>query len=81
MIWTTKWPDEPGWYWFFGDPFGALDVNRDHVRNYTVRVSQASNAMMYVCEGHFLYQSEASPGFWTPMVVPPVPDEENITDD
>ena len=77
-IWSHLWPTEPGSYWFYGDPFGAKDVRHQSVRSYFVRVLQISKGLAFICEGHFLYKQEASPGFWTPAETPEDPTKENV---
>ena len=71
--WTTYWPIVPGWYWYWGDPFGSKEIRPQAVRAYAVRVSQGANSVVRVCEGHFMYTGEASSGFWMPMIVPDAP--------
>ena len=72
--WTIDWPIVPGWYWYWGDPFGQTKGRRQQdIRAYAVRVSQGANSVVRVCEGHFMYRNEVSPGFWMPMIVPDAP--------
>ena len=71
--WTKKWPIEPGWYWFYGDAYSRARQER-HTRLYTVRVIMGQNAPVHICEGHFIYESEAdSKALWRPMTVPREP--------
>lgn len=79
-IWSQLWPTEPGSYWFYGDPFGAKEVRPEHVRSYFVRALQTSDSIVFICEGHFLYPQEASPGFWTPLETPKNPTKESVID-
>ena len=38
-------------------------------------VDKCSNGVTYVGKGHFMYPSETGHGFWTPAVMPEIPDE------
>lgn len=71
-MWTKMWPVEPGWYWFWGDPFGSKEVRPEFIRYYAVRVARGANSWIRICEGHFMYESEASDGLWTPITMPAV---------
>lgn len=66
--WTTIWPQEKGWYWFYGD---AYRTNRK--RLFAVQVWEASNGFSYIANGNFIYPSEAV-GMWLPLVTPEIPE-------
>jgi len=72
-LWTYSWPTEPGWYWYYGDPYSLQNEPR-HVYMRPVKASKGQNAMMFVTEGQFMYKSVAGPdGVWTKMNVPDDP--------
>ncbi len=73
--WTHEWPTEIGWYWFYGDPHGKYPKTR-HVKLQPVSVHQGANSPVYVVGAAFMYQSSASAGLWTKMIVPDIPKEE-----
>ena len=61
MNWTSKWPIEPGYYWFYGWRFD----DRDNPANFHyVRVHRITNGIAYITDGHFLYRGEGGGGIW-----------------
>jgi hypothetical protein len=72
MSWTSEWPTELGWYWFYGDPY-SKNPDPKHVLLHPVKVNQGANALIYVTGNSFMYKSEASKGLWKPMIVPEEP--------
>lgn len=72
LTWTTEWPTEPGFYWFYGWPY------RDREREPEwcfVRVSQIANKKpMYATNGHVMYKSDGGTGKWLPVVLPEAPE-------
>lgn len=71
VTWTSDWPQDLGWYWFFGNPYSKQD--RDPILS-AVQVHQGANTLVYICGAAFMYKSEAV-GVWAPMIVPPTPEE------
>ena len=73
--WTTEWPEEKGWFWFYGQQFGKgrLELFPVKVRG-PIRNSQKGQSFMYIAGGAFMYPSEAV-GAWLKMDVPKVPDD------
>jgi len=66
--WTTEWPTEVGWYWFWG--FRSLMLGEvKHLVPVNVRKT-GGGFPMYNAGGYFLYQAEGAAGHWTPMVLP-----------
>lgn len=73
MSWTSEWPIEPGWYWFYGWPFS----DRDKLASlYCVEVWKLQNGYAYVTHGHFMYKGEGAEGLWQPMTLPELPQGE-----
>ena len=72
-IWSKEWPTEPGWYWFYGDPFNKA---KHWIRLNTVKIVQTSKSIALICNGNFMYKQEASDGFWTPIIIPELPKED-----
>lgn len=68
-MWIGEWPTEPGWYWFYG--FDFKPKFKDEVpRLHMVHAIRISNGMAYICDGHFIYKSEAGKGFFHPADPP-----------
>lgn len=68
--WTPDWPTEPGWYWFYGHRYGAEIVSMN-----TVHVKRASNNVIRVMDGAFMYQQEKHRGVFQRIPTPVVPAE------
>ena len=70
MNWTSKWPTEPGYYWFYGWCFN----DRDGPANlHYVEVFKIANGIARVTDGHFLYEREGGEGIWRPVELPEIP--------
>ncbi len=73
-IWTEEWPTEPGWYWFWGYPYGKKkskhDLGDNEPRLNIVRVAKISNGVMYVREGSFWGPSKKVSGMFTKAILP-----------
>ena len=59
-VWSSEYPTEPGWYWFFGRKYGEERYSLG-----TVRVIPISNGIMYVLDGNFMYESEGHKGVFS----------------
>lgn len=80
MNWTKEIPTKPGFYWFYGYPFGYYrgKPNGDE-RLIVVEVNQISSGLMFVGLGTFLFpESKEQPmiGYWS--VIPPAPTTEGL---
>ena len=71
VTWTSDWPKDIGWYWFFGNPYSIQ--GRD-AKLFAVSVHQGANSLVFVCGAAFMYPQEAT-GVWTPAILPPTPEE------
>jgi hypothetical protein len=70
-MWKEEWPQEKGFYWFYGY-FGRTSKEPDL---YFVEVSlEFQGKPIYIIKGMFLYKVETGYGFWTPAIVPEIPD-------
>lgn len=76
--WTREFPQSPGSYWFYGDPFGSGRAPHEmHIRLHYVRVVQASNGLAVISDmNSFMYPSEVF-GLWMPVELPEFPNTEN----
>lgn len=69
--WTDEWPTEPGWYWFWGQPW---DNGPPQLYSIIVRLDALGSAV-YVTDGHFMYEAEGAQGLWCPTIFPDLPEE------
>ena len=76
--WSREWPTEPGWYWFYGFPFGKGRYGEQLPRLVPINVQRASNDWIYSAISHFLYKEEGAEGLWTPMVIPDLPNRSRL---
>lgn len=67
--WPTEWPTEPGWYWFYG----RRSAFTEQSELFPTRVFKASNSVVYVASGGFIYQEEGATGIWQLMTLPELP--------
>lgn len=68
--WTDEWPSEPGSYWFHG-----LQYGHGKPRLCYVEVRQASNALMHITNGAFMYKEERHKGKWQKVTLPTLPQD------
>ena len=75
--WTREWPEERGWYWFFGQTSKMVwDMRPEYL---PVRVHKdATDKPVCVASGCFLFKAEGARGLWTPMVMPTPPTDYQI---
>lgn len=66
--WTSDWPTEPGWYWFYGYKYGEARLSIG-----TVSIKTISNGIMTVMDGHFMYQQEGHVGVFQRIPTPVIP--------
>lgn len=72
-MWSREWPVEPGAYWFYGWEFRSQIRENKLPELHFVHVRRGSNCVMYVTNGHFLYQEEGAEGVWMPVELPGLP--------
>jgi hypothetical protein len=72
-IWTSKWPERAGTYWFYGTQFEKVIPNSKPELCF-VEVFKISNGFVYVSNGSFLYKSQSS-GVWQEAELPELPKE------
>lgn len=68
-MWTREWPENPGWYWFYGFQFPSSSKRR----LLPVNIVQAADSLAFIAGSAFMYPSEAT-GVWQPMEVPELPE-------
>ena len=78
MEWTLKWPEVPGYYWFYGWKAWMRDTEPKLM---IVQVHQGNNCVVPVVRGQILYRAEKAYGMWslieTPEL-PPLPPEDMV---
>lgn len=72
-IWTSEWPENEGWYWFYGTTY-----NQTKPAFWPVRVIRISNGVVRILDGNFMYRSEGHVGLFAPLDTPPPPDADNV---
>lgn len=70
--WTSEWPDKPGWFWFYGHR-SSYGAKHGKPELFAVSVKKISNGVMYVADGHFIFEAEGAVGKFAPMIVPESP--------
>ena len=70
IAWTTEWPTEPGWYWFFGFRFKSRDRPPELA---TVRVHKTMKGVARVGGASFMYRGEGDHGVWAKLDTPEPP--------
>lgn len=69
-MWTSEWPTEQGYYWFYGWCF----CHRDRPPGFhCVEVYRTAIGFRYATGGHFLYETEGASGIWQPVKLPNLP--------
>ena len=87
-MWKSEFPSEPGFYWFWGEPF-AGGMGRDYKEGATftpelnvVEVTEIANKnLMAVCRGQFMSsksfikerRQEGWLGYWSKIDLPNLP--------
>ena len=72
-MWQEEWPTEIGWYWFFGWQFKRWERENLKPELLPVRVFKTANGIAHVCNGAFMFTSEAGRGLWAQAEIPPLP--------
>jgi hypothetical protein len=73
--WSTEFPTEPGWYWFYGYRFGKVVCGRKvEPELCSVKAllagSGGSEHIMHHADGHFMYESEVECPHFMQMHMP-----------
>lgn len=68
--WQDDFPKEPGYWWFYGWPFGKRQQPDPELC--FVEVRKIVNGFMHTTKGFFLYESEAK-GKWQKAILPELP--------
>ena len=79
-MWTKEWPTEAGFYWFYGFLWYRYYRDGDKPELVSVEGILASNGIMYVAKGAFIYKSEKHIGFWHKADLPELPSHSELMD-
>ena len=71
-IWTRKWPDHEGYWWFYGWSFGDRE-REPECALLTVRMS-GNSVLMVMGNGYFWYPKDGADGWFAEAVMPDPPD-------
>lgn len=70
--WTAEWPTEVGSYWCYGYPHGKPRDGKPPTMQ-LCEVRPMSKGVCYVCNGAFVWPTEAGPIQFTPALIPAAP--------
>ena len=92
-MWSDKWPDGPGWFWFFGwvSKMARAGFQPHEPETILVRVVQGGNSLAFITEGRFIYKRAViykrtvagepdAVGLWMPAELPDPPDQDRFND-
>lgn len=68
--WQNEWPSETGFWWFYGKTFKSTKIELHFVKVINTAVP---GTLVYITNGHFLYQEEGATGCWTKVQLPELP--------
>lgn len=71
--WSSEWPTEPGWYWFYGNYAGERASGMKPMLR-PMEARQISNGIMYIGWGTFLYKHEFGTAQFLPLTEPQPPE-------
>lgn len=78
--WQDEWPEEEGWWWFFGYSFGRSKLFPEEPELHLVEISRVGSskpnqkyAFMYITKGHYLEKGEGAVGKWLKANLPKPP--------
>ncbi len=73
MKWTTEFPQEAGWYWFYGYRYGKKSIAFIKPELILVEVRKCVNGFMYVGNGVFIYKKEVEEPHFQKVILPKLP--------
>jgi hypothetical protein len=76
-LWSSKWPTENGFYFFYGWPYGYLKRGKAHRQLYTAKVTicngTQSGCFIHV-DGNPIYRHDGAQGVWLRIPTPDLPE-------
>lgn len=74
--WMKEWPEEAGYYWFYG--WCSRLTIKGLPKIHFVRVREAINGVSLATEGRFLYKSDGARGVWQKVSLPELPSRDML---
>jgi len=71
--WTTEFPTESGRYWFYGYRYGKISCGYPCELVLMSVEAKCSNGMVYIADGHFMYESEVEEPHFCKADLPDLP--------
>lgn len=85
--WSSEWPTDPGYYWFYGCPYGLND-GKFHLSIALVESSddgglivRIGGGLPYTCAASAIGNQSCEFGVWHPVVMPELPGGSGVNDD
>lgn len=76
MEWTKEWPEEEGWYWFYGYRYGRESCGSKNNPEYMMmKCWKVSNGYMMVGDGSFVHKSETEEAYFLKITPPKQPED------
>lgn len=73
-MWTKKWPEEEGYYWFYGYRYGKESCGHKRKPEYMVmRCRKISDGFILLGNGQFVYESEPEEAHFLKIELPEPP--------
>lgn len=74
MTWKKEFPEEAGWYWFYGYQYGRYrGPTPEKPRLMLIEVRKVINGFMYVGNGAFMYKKEVEEPHFQKVILPELP--------
>ena len=65
IMWTKKWPNKEGNYWFYGYRYGRISIGQKCDPEYVfVKARKISNGLLIIGDGQIMYSSEVEEAWW-----------------
>lgn len=72
--WTTEFPEEEGFFWFYGYRYGKISVGRlAEPELLFVKVIKISVGYMHITQGSYMWESETEDAHFMKVKLPKLP--------
>jgi hypothetical protein len=71
--WQEVWPDEAGFWWFYGYKWNSDEKEGKPKQLSIVRAFKVMNGFSYIIDGHFMYTVESGNGVFKKIELPKLP--------
>lgn len=73
--WSTKFPTEEGFYWFYGYRYGKVSCGfKEEPELMSLKVMKCANGFLYASNGQMMYESEVEEPHFIKAELPELPD-------